>query len=63
MNAVVELQRTNNIFHTIIVGDGECYKLVKEIIKKENLKNISLVGSVSHNDVYSYFDLCDVYIS
>jgi len=63
IKGVVEIQKQGLIFHTVIVGAGKYYKIVKEIIDNEKLENISLTGAVKHSDVYTYFQLCDVYVS
>ena len=63
MDVICELQKSRVDFYTIIVGDGECYNEVKKTIKKHSLKNVVLSGSVSHSNIYDYYQVSDIYIS
>ena len=49
--------------NSIIIGDGVLKKEVNSLIANNNLENIHLTGQIEHNQVYSYLEISDVYIS
>jgi glycosyltransferase involved in cell wall biosynthesis len=50
--------------HLQIVGDGEEYVTLDELIKEKKLyENIELVGQTDHNNLKFYYSSCDLYIS
>jgi rhamnosyl/mannosyltransferase len=45
----------------IITGKGELYKRLSTLIKKNNLTNIILTGSLSHDRLNALLDSCDIF--
>ena len=47
-----------------IVGDGEDYTVLEDMIKEKNLNSrIQLIGEIDHDELRFYYSSCDLYIS
>lgn len=46
-----------------IVGDGCSRKELEFMVKQKSIKNICFCGHVSNNEIYSYLDKADIFIS
>jgi glycosyltransferase involved in cell wall biosynthesis len=58
------LATSNTKFELIIVGDGPEYLNLKNQISDLNLNHVvHLVGEVSEDDLYSFYNISDIYIS
>ena len=58
-----KVTRDPNI-HLQIVGDGENFDTLKNLIQDKNLeKQIELLGKKEHDDLKFYYSSCDLYIS
>ncbi len=50
--------------HLQIVGEGEDYTVLENIIKEKKLNNrIELIGKIDHDELIFYYSSCDLYIS
>ena len=50
--------------HLQIVGEGEDYTVLENIIKEKKLNNrIELIGKIDHDELRFYYSSCDLYIS
>ena len=50
--------------HLQIVGEGEDYTVLEDIIKEKKLDNrIELIGKIDHDELRFYYSSCDLYIS
>ena len=50
--------------HLQIVGEGEDYSVLEDIIKEKKLGNrVELIGKIDHNELRFYYSSCDLYIS
>ncbi len=50
--------------HLQIVGDGEDYTVLEDMIKEKNLNSrIQLIGEIDHDELRFYYSSCDLYIS
>lgn len=63
VNAIREVQKRNDKFFTVIVGDGKYFNDVKAKISDFRIKNILLTGSIEHSNIYDYFHNSDIYVS
>ena len=63
VNSLIKLNCSNNNFVSLIIGDGPQFSDITEIVKKSKSNNIKLLGSVHHNDMNSYYELSDIYVS
>lgn len=56
-----------NIFpnaHLQIIGDGEDYNKLKELIKTKSLERyVELIGKIPQSDLPKWYSTCDVYVS
>ena len=59
---VANLLRNRDDIHFVIGGKGPDYSAVQEIIKKQKLSNVSLLGFVSDKDLPDYYAASDVFI-
>jgi glycosyltransferase involved in cell wall biosynthesis len=50
--------------HLQIVGEGEDYTVLEDIIKEKKLgSKIELIGKIDHSELRFYYSSCDLYIS
>lgn len=52
----------NTEFHFTIVGQGPLYNHYNNLIKKNGLDNIKMIGFISDNDLINYYHSCDLVI-
>jgi len=57
------VKKMNNNVRLIMVGEGPLKKQCDKYIKKNNLKDVIFVGKKTGQEVASYFNTCDIYIS
>ncbi|MBC7490157.1 MAG: glycosyltransferase family 4 protein, partial [Glaciimonas sp.] len=63
IKAMAEVLKVKPDVHYLIVGDGELRKDLEHIIAEERLQDrITLVGTVSDDDLVRYFRLCDLFL-
>jgi glycosyltransferase involved in cell wall biosynthesis/peptidoglycan/xylan/chitin deacetylase (PgdA/CDA1 family) len=63
IRAMAKVIRQQPDVHYLIVGDGELRPELEQLIAAENLgSHITLVGSVSEQDLVRYFRLCDLFL-
>lgn len=46
----------------LLVGDGSLKRWIKDFIKTNNLKNVKLLGTYSHNEMPKIYNMCDIFI-
>ncbi|MFL0095411.1 glycosyltransferase family 4 protein [Tenacibaculum maritimum] len=59
IEAAVLLKENKNVFFKI-VGDGNRYEDIKDIIKRKGLENIKLYGRVTKDELFSILKTCDI---
>ncbi len=64
INSIPSLLKKFPNIHLQIVGDGENFDTLKNLIQEKNLENqIDLLGKKEHDDLKFYYSSCDIYIS
>lgn len=59
---VLEIAKECREYRFIIVGDGTHRKVLEDIVKKDNIKNVELVGFKKSKEVREYYRSSDVYL-
>ena len=69
-NACFLIEHMNEILkifpnaHLQIIGDGEDYNKLKELIKTKSLERyVELIGKIPQSDLPTWYSTCDVYVS
>ena len=64
INSIPSLLKKFPNIHLQIVGDGENFNALKNMIQEKNLEEqIELLGKKEHDDLKFYYASCDIYIS
>jgi len=63
IKALAKIKSSHDNFHYLVAGGGDWKNYLKKLSKELGLtEHISLLGSVSGDDIVDYFQLCDIYI-
>ena len=63
INTIFALIKKGEEIYTIILGNGKFYKQILTMIHRKKVENILVTGAIPNSKVYSYYKLCDIYIS
>lgn len=47
----------------VLLGDGDCRAELEQYVKEKNIDNVTFIGAVPNNQVYSYLEKSDVLLS
>lgn len=61
LQSMIKLNKMNNSFTAIIVGNGKFYENFKELAKEHD--NIIFAGSIRHDEINCYYEQADIYVS
>ena len=54
-------KKLNKEIHFTIIGDGGRFDKLRNIIHKENIQNITLIGAISRSALFKYYDKADIF--
>ncbi|HHW36016.1 MAG TPA: glycosyltransferase family 4 protein [Bacillales bacterium] len=58
------LERVKQKYELHIAGDGECFKLIDEYVKKNGLESkVVLYGQISNEEIYSFWETKDIFLN
>lgn len=64
IQSIINLNKKNNNFTALIIGEGPLYEEIFSLIDLHNLSDkIIMKGAVKHKDIYKYYEASDVYVS
>jgi len=64
VESLTKLNAINERFFALLVGEGDMKPQLKRRIAESGLwEKAVFAGSVAHNDIYAYYEACDIYVS
>jgi glycosyltransferase involved in cell wall biosynthesis len=64
IQSIIKLNKKNDNFTALIIGEGPLYEELFALITSHNLSDkIIMKGSVKYKDIYKYYDASDIYVS
>ena len=59
---IIKSLNNTNDYQLLVVGDGPYKEKLTKEIETEKTRNISIIGSVPHKDLYNYYSASDVFL-
>lgn len=61
-NILIQAAKELPNYNFIIIGEGPERKILEEIISKENIKNVSLLGQKTSSETKNYMENCSIFV-